>query len=192
MANRGGIGLVIVGTPELAATVRRLKEAGDKGMMRELRKEMRKAGAPLLKEARRNVGGISSAAKGSGSGRIDRYEHTLSRSRKVTDTVRNRAARQRGLRAAVAGATRLEVKTGGKDVSVRLKVNSRMLPADQRKLPVHLNTGRWRHPVFGNRHAWVTQTAAARGWFTRATVTHGPGVRNGARIALDTVIGRIA
>lgn len=185
----GEVVVIVTGTQEFRRVSAQLKAAGDGRLVREMRRGMRRAADPMLREAKANVLGLN--VKGArGSGRRDRYEHALSRSRKVTEAVKQRAARGRGLRSSVANATRIEV-TGGANAGVRMRTNTRMMPADQRKLPAHLNTGRWRHPVFGNRSSWVTQTAAAAGWFDRSTVTHGPRIRDGARDVLDNIIERI-
>lgn len=44
----------------------------------------------------------------------------------------------------------------------------RSVMGQQRSLPGHINTGQWRHPLFGNKLVWVTQVSGGRNWFTNA------------------------
>jgi hypothetical protein len=41
------------------------------------------------------------------------------------------------------------------------------LPHDMRNLPWVIESGRVRHPVFGNRRRWATQWARPAGWWSR-------------------------
>jgi hypothetical protein len=60
------------------------------------------------------------------------------------------------------------------------------MPPDQRKLPMYMNRGQWRHPVFGGPR-WVTQ-AVQPGWFDRPARRHAPRVRDGAfRVVIETL-----
>lgn len=58
-----------------------------------------------------------------------------------------------GLAADVVSKTRITAQTSmsGSDVGVRIRVRSK------RSIRRMNNTGTFRHPVFGNRHVWVTQ-----------------------------------
>jgi hypothetical protein len=63
-----------------------------------------------------------------------------------------------GLRAQMAKATRVEVRTVGRDAGVAIRVDGRKMPAKMKALPKGMEgTKRWRHPVFGNRENWVNQ-----------------------------------
>lgn len=63
-----------------------------------------------------------------------------------------------GLRGQMAKATRVEVRTVGRDAGVAIRVDGRKMPAKKKALPKGMEgTKRWRHPVFGNREVWVTQ-----------------------------------
>ncbi|MEU8717477.1 hypothetical protein [Streptomyces sp. NPDC048663] len=65
-----------------------------------------------------------------------------------------------GLRGRMARATRLEVRTVGKDAGVRIRVDGRKMPSKQRALQSYMEgvKPRWRHPVFGT-DVWVQQPA---------------------------------
>lgn len=89
----------------------------------------------------------------------------------------------KGLRRKMARVTSIQVKTGGKSPTVRIRIaRSRM--GDQAALPRVTNEGRWRHQVYGRRNTWVTQTST-RGWFDNANRRGAPIVRRGAKTALD-------
>ncbi|SHI68468.1 hypothetical protein SAMN05444521_8231 [Streptomyces sp. 3214.6] len=63
-----------------------------------------------------------------------------------------------GLRGQLARATRIEVRTVGRDAGVAIRVDGRKMPSKMKALPKGMEgTKRWRHPVFGNREVWVTQ-----------------------------------
>ncbi|MFJ9374437.1 hypothetical protein [Streptomyces sp. NPDC101455] len=65
-----------------------------------------------------------------------------------------------GLRGRMAAATKLEVRTVGKDAGVRIRVDGRKMPDKQKALQSYMEgvKPRWRHPVFGS-DAWVQQKA---------------------------------
>ena len=87
---------------------------------------------------------------------------------------RRGGARRRGgsLRAALARATRVEVRTTGRMAGARIRVDGRKMPAGQRSLPAYWEGYKrpWRHPVYGDRDAWVTQSA--RPTFDRTVEPH--------------------
>jgi hypothetical protein len=63
-----------------------------------------------------------------------------------------------GLRGRLSKATRVEVRTVGRDAGVAIRVDGRKMPSKMKALPKGMEgTKRWRHPVFGNREVWVTQ-----------------------------------
>ncbi|HEY6116223.1 MAG TPA: hypothetical protein VI172_09720 [Candidatus Dormibacteraeota bacterium] len=63
-----------------------------------------------------------------------------------------------GLRGQLAKATRIEVRTVGRDAGVAIRVDGRKMPSKMKALPKGMEgTKRWRHPVFGNREVWVNQ-----------------------------------
>jgi hypothetical protein len=87
-----------------------------------------------------------------------------------------------GLRRDMAAAVSVQVRTTGNQAGVRVRIPRRRL-GSKAALPRVTNRGVWRHPVFGDRGTWVTQTSQ-RGWFDRAAAAAAPQVRR----ALDQVI----
>lgn len=185
------IEIEIQGTEEFRKLARDLRAAGNGKLTRRLRAGMRRAAEPMLADAKANVSAITSKGV-RGSGTADRAAFVAGRSRRLTERVQERIKGHTGLRAATAHATRLEVTTTGGNAGVRLRCSRNQMPANQRKLPVHLNTGKWRHPTHGNREAWVTQTATPPGWFSRSVQNHGPRVRDAADVVVNELIAEVA
>lgn len=68
--------------------------------------------------------------------------------------------RTAGLRDTIARGVNVENRTAGPRAGVRIVQRNSELPADQKKLPRHINRGYWRHPVFdrpGKKKVWVEQ-----------------------------------
>lgn len=169
----------IRGTAEFRETARKLKAAGNGKLTREMAKRMKIAAKPAVDDAQRSVKALRTTGSRGGGGQ-SRREFALSKKRKLTDRVKQRAFAGRGLRSSVARAVQTQVRSGGRSASVRIRVNTGLLPPDQRKLPRYMNQGRWRHPVFGNRHSWATQTTTPPEWFDRPMRKHGKPIRDRA------------
>lgn len=74
-----------------------------------------------------------------------------------------------GLRQRLAGDVKVQVLTGNTRIGVALVTGAGQLPDQQKSLVrAYGRAGGWRHPVRGNRDAWVTQVGRP-GW-PRATV----------------------
>lgn len=77
-----------------------------------------------------------------------------------------------GLRRRIASAIGIQVRTS-RNALVRIRVARRKM-GDQASLPQRMNRpGQWRHPVYGNREMWVTQTSRA-GWFDKPILATRP------------------
>jgi hypothetical protein len=91
----------------------------------------------------------------------------------------------RPLRRTIAGSIRISVRTTG-TVGARVWVDKSLLPPDLKKMPDAINTGRIRHPVYGNRRRWVTQTAAPL-WWDNTVRRHTPRMEREVAGVLDDV-----
>lgn len=80
-----------------------------------------------------------------------------------------------------ARSAKIRVSTGARSAGVRLSVNGK--GQDPRRARI-LNKGRWRHPLFGDRELWFTQTVKP-GWFDRPAEKGEPAVRNRILQILD-------
>lgn len=182
----------IRGTAEFRATAAKLKAAGDGRLRREMARNMGKAASPVVTAMQNAVKATSSAGVRGGGGQ-QRREFTLSRSRSRREAVRRRAAAGRGLRSTVARTLKTKVSTGARTARVEIRSNVKLMPADQRKLPRHMNTGRWKHPVFSpDRERWTTQTVTPPGWFDRPARIHGRKVRDQAVDVVRDINRKIA
>jgi hypothetical protein len=95
----------------------------------------------------------------------------------------------RPLRATLAGAIRISVRTAG-NPGATVWVDKASLPPDLRKMPDALNTGRIRHPVFGNRRRWAQQDAPAL-WWDKTVRRHAPRMTREVERVLDDVRSRL-
>lgn len=95
---------------------------------------------------------------------------------------------QRGGLAARIAASRAvpSVSLGSKYPSVRIRI----VGADGIKLRF-VDGGRLRHPVYGNRHVWVSQEVPAKA-FTEAFEAGAPEVRERVREAVQQALAEIA
>lgn len=91
-----------------------------------------------------------------------------------------------GLRGRMVKATRIEVRTTGRDAGVAIRVDGRKMPSKQKALPKMMEgTKRWRHPVFGNREVWVTQPP--KPYFFRVVRPAGAASRRAASRVVDSI-----
>lgn len=119
------------GGDDLRRVSRELRGMDNKEIKKRFRKELRAAAAPLVPRVRASIRSIPSS----------------------------RGYSPDGLRGRMAKATRLEVKTVGKQAGVAIRVDGRKMPSHTKSLPSMVEgKKRWRHPVFGHREVWVNQT----------------------------------
>jgi hypothetical protein len=98
-----------------------------------------------------------------------------------------------GLRADLAAATGIQVRTTGDTAGVKVRI-SRARMGDRAALARVTNNGRWRHQVFprpGHRTVFVTQTSR-KGWFDTAVARAGNGVRRELQKVIDGVEKRLS
>lgn len=126
------MGLELRNGRELARISRELRRLDNPELKKRFRKELRAAAQPLVPVVRNSIRSIPA----------------------------KRPYTAAGLRGRLAKATRVEAKTVGRDAGVAIRVDGRKMPSHQKALPKMMEgRKRWRHPVFGNREVWVTQTA---------------------------------
>jgi hypothetical protein len=143
---------------DLRRISRELRRMDNPEIKKRFRKELRAAARPLIPKVRAAIREIPS-------------------SREYSPT---------GLRGAMSKATKLEVKTAGRQAGVAIRVDGRKMPSHMRSLPsMAEGKKRWRHPVFGNRNVWVTQTPHP--YFYSALRTAGPASRRAVSRVLDGI-----
>lgn len=180
-------GMKVVGTDAFQRVARELHAAGRGDLAREMTKGMRLAAEPVKQEMQTAVQALrTSTTRGGASARAARSTHALRNRKKLTERAKQKAHRQSGLLSTTARIVRATATASGRSASVRIRTHKTLMPADQRKLPWHLNRGEWRHPIFGGDR-WVTQKVQP-GWFDRPAKRGGPRVREEAyRVVIRTI-----
>ncbi|MDX2681108.1 hypothetical protein [Streptomyces soliscabiei] len=147
----------ILGTGQLVDLSRRLRTAGGPRLRQNTARRIRRAAEPLHTDLQRAIRTVQLP----GSGRKTRGG--------LSPTTRP-------LRATLAGAVRISVRSGASP-GARVWVDRTRLPADLRNMPWVIDEGRVRHPVFGNRRRWQTQWARPTGWWSRTVQAGTPRMR---------------
>jgi hypothetical protein len=115
---------------DLRRISRELRSMDNKEITKRFRKELRAAARPLVPVVRKSIRSIPS----------------------------KRSYSADGLRGNLSRATKLEVRTAGRQAGVAIRVDGRKMPSHMKGLPKAVEgTKRWRHPVFGHREVWVDQ-----------------------------------
>lgn len=168
-----------------AATLRILKQA-DANLYKELRATMRKEASKIKNAQAAAVRGLATSGSRGGGGAARVLNVTGGAAQSAA--ANRRGERARGLRNAAAGALKIEYREKATArrpfLGIRIRMSATAMPGDQRRLPKHMNYGRWRHPVFGNEDAWVTQTISPDGWFDGTFAK----MRGAAAVAIGTAI----
>ncbi|MFI0718924.1 hypothetical protein [Streptomyces sp. NPDC021224] len=144
---------------DLTRITRELRRMDDRELLKRFRRELRGAARPLVPAVRASIRSIPSG-------------------RRYTAA---------GLRGQLSRATGLEVKTTGRQAAVIIRVDGRKMPTKAKSLQAYMEgLKRWRHPVYGNRNVYVTQSPHP--YFF--TVMRTGGTR--ARVAVNRVIDQVS
>lgn len=139
-------------------------EADGKALRRDLGKNIRKALAPAVAEARAGIRSMSSAGLPVEGG---------------------------GLRQAIARRIRAQAKLSGRTPGARVRVSKRGMPRGFELAARRTNRRKgWRHPVYGNRNVWVSQLGKP-GWFDDPMRRGRPRYRAAVLAALNESARRI-
>ncbi|MGW1000480.1 hypothetical protein [Streptomyces sp. NPDC002520] len=148
---------------DLRRISRELRAMDDKKVKTKFRRELRKAAQPLVPKVRASIRNIPS----------------------------KRAYSPDGLRGSLSRATRIEVKTTGREAGVAIRVDGRKMPGHMKSLPSMVEgKKRWRHPVFGNREVWVDQPKHP--YFYNVVRAAGPLARRAVSKVLDDISKEIS
>ncbi|MFB7548595.1 hypothetical protein [Streptomyces sp. NPDC056154] len=162
----------ILGTGQLIELQRRLRAAGHENIRSSMQRRIRRAAEPLRNDLQDSIRGLSIRSAGRGSGKRGGPSLTT-----------------RPLRATIAGAIRISVRTAGAP-GARVYVDKGRLPPDLTRMPQVINEGRIRHPVFGNRRRWATQTATPL-WWDKTVRRHNHRMESEVARVLDDVRRRL-
>lgn len=153
----------------------RVLKAADRNLYDNVRKTMRSEAGNIKAQQAAAVRGLASSGS-RGGGNIRRASFAFTRSisgrngaSRANERTLRKAIRGSGLRESAARGLKIEYRERATAkrpfLGVRVRMSAASMPEGQGRLPKHMNYSRWRHPVFGNRDAWVTQTIAPDGWF---------------------------
>jgi hypothetical protein len=119
------------GGDDLRRISKELRAVDDKTLKKQFSKELRAAAKPLVPITRKAIRAIPSS----------------------------RAYSAAGLRGRLSKAVKAEVRVSGKEAGVRIRVDGRKMATKQGSLPAFMEGTKkpWRHPVYGNTNAWVSQ-----------------------------------
>ena len=148
MARRASRALQVEGAERLREISRRLRQLEDgREYRRVMTRELRSAGNTIVRAERAAVRALPSRGLSAARGR-------------------------RSLRQSIARATRMQVRTGGRNPRLKIFVDPAKMPDGQRTVPAYMEgeEAPWRHPVFGNDEKWVSQEK--RPWFWRTADQH--------------------
>jgi hypothetical protein len=141
---------------DLRRISRELRRMDNKEVTKRFRKELRATAQPLVPVVRASIRSIPSRT-GDGS-----------------------------LRAAMSRATRVEVRTTGRQAGVAIRVDGRKMPSHMKSLPSMVEgKKRWRHPVYGNRAVWVQQPS--KPYFYKVVRPAGQASRRAVNRVLDGI-----
>lgn len=158
----------ITGTGQLLELSRRLRAASGAPIQRNMARRIRRAAEPLHRDLQSTITGLSLQSAGRKSGARGGPSPTT-----------------RPLRATIAQAIRISVRTSS-NPGARVWIDKGLLPPDLRNMAQTINTGRIRHPVFGNRRRWATQTATPL-WWDKTVARHTPRMQAEVARVVDDV-----
>lgn len=144
----------VTGADDLRKASRKIREAANpREVRKELTQALKQSTAPAVADAK--VAALAIPAKGRAS---------------------------TGLRRRMARGVTAQVKTGGRTPGVKVRISRRVM-GKQAPVPMLMNEGQWRHPVFGE-DTWVEQRGD-KNWFDNVIDRHKRGVRAGIKRAID-------
>lgn len=165
----------LLNTGSLLELSRRLRAAGGENIRQSMHRRIRRAAEPLRDDLQDTIRNLNISSQG-GSGRSGGPSPT-----------------SRPMRATIAAAIRISVRTGSRP-GARVWIDKAWLPADLKNMPEVINSGpppgRIRHPVFGNRRRWVSQTVTPF-WWDNTVRSHTPRMEQEVARVLDDVRRRL-
>lgn len=166
----------ILNTGSLLELQRRLRAAGGENIRSSMQRRIRRTAEPLKSDLQSTIRGLDIRSPGRSTGKRGGPSPTT-----------------RPLRATIADAIRISVRTGG-NPGATVWVDKGRLPADMKNMPKVLNEGpppgRVRHPVFGNRRRWANQLVTPF-WWDNTVRRHTPRMEREVARVLDDVRRRL-
>ncbi|WP_330348173.1 hypothetical protein [Streptomyces sp. NBC_00582] len=161
----------ILNTGSLLELSRRLRAAGGENIRQSMHRRIRRAAEPLRDDLQASIRGLNIRSQG--------------RSTRPGGPSPNTEP----LRETIAAAIRISVRTGSSP-GATVWIDKGRMPPDLKNVPEQLNSGRLRHPVFGNKRRWVNQYASPP-WWNTVVRQHTPRIEQEVARILDDVRRRI-
>ncbi|MYS47532.1 hypothetical protein GTY23_41460 [Streptomyces sp. SID5998] len=149
----------ILGTGQLVTLSRRLRAAGGPRLRQNLARRVRRAAEPLQKDLQRAI----------------RTQPLVGEGRKANGRG-GPSPTTRPFRAMLAGGVRISVRQGASP-GARVWMDKSRLEPDAGNVPFQIESGRLRHPVFGNKRRWANQWARPTGWWSKTVQAGTPRMR---------------
>lgn len=163
----------ITGTGQLLDLQRKLRAAGHENIRSSMQRRIRRAAEPLRDDLQDSIRHLDIQSEGRKRGKRGGASPTT-----------------RPLRASIAAAVRISVRTTG-NPGARVWVDRSALPPDiPNGVLARLNEGRLRHPTFGNKKRWSQQNATPL-WWDRPIRNHQPRMQREVARVLDDVRRRL-
>ncbi|MGW0372557.1 hypothetical protein ACWDZW_27445 [Streptomyces coeruleorubidus] len=163
----------VIGTGQLLELQAKLRRAGHENIRASMQRRIRRAAEPLRDDLQTGIRGLDISSQGRGAGKRG-----------------GRSPTTRPLRASIAAAIRISVRTGG-NPGAKVWLDRARLPDD---IPIGLvnriNEGRIRHPVFGNKRRWAQQNATPL-WWDKTVRAHQPRITREVERVVDDVRRRL-
>ncbi|MEV5184257.1 hypothetical protein AB0K88_31395 [Streptomyces werraensis] len=163
----------VIGTGQLLELQARLRRAGHENIRSSMQRRIRRAAEPLRNDLQSGIRSLRISSQGRAAGKRG-----------------GRSPTTRPLRASIAQAIRISVRTGG-NPGAKVWLDRSRLPDD---IPLGLvnriNDGRIRHPVFGNRRRWAQQNATPL-WWDKTVRAHQPRITREVARVVDDVRRRL-
>ncbi|MER7738893.1 hypothetical protein ABTX34_11300 [Streptomyces sp. NPDC096538] len=163
----------VIGTGQLLELQLRLRRAGHENIRQSMQRRIRRAAEPLRDDLQSDIRSLNISSQGRAAGKRG-----------------GRSPTTRPLRASIARAIRISVRTGG-NPGAKVWLDRSRLPDD---IPVGLvnriNEGRIRHPVFNNRRRWAQQNATPL-WWDKTVRAHQPRITREVQRVVDDVRRRL-
>lgn len=160
----------ILNTGALLDLSRRLRSVNEASVRASMHRRIRRAAEPLRNDLQRTVRSLPMGSPG----------------RSVRG---GPSSNTRPLRATIAAAIRLSVRTTG-NPGARVWIDRASLPTDLRTMPKHMNNNSIRHPVFGNKRRWVKQTTPPM-WWEQTVRRHRPRMEREVERVLSDIRRRL-
>jgi hypothetical protein len=162
----------LLNTGSLLELQRRLRAAGGENIRASMQRRIRHAAEPLKNDLQSSIRGLP----------------IVSQPRRTRPG--GPSPTTRPMRATIAEAIRISVRTSAGSAGARVWIDRSRLPADLKGMPGILNEGRVRHPVYGNRRRWVQQNATPL-WWDRVVRSHTPRIEREVARVVDDVRRRL-